>query len=106
MSVYFQGKKDGKISVPVNIANLDKKESVIKAFPNPFENEVNVYFENDYNDEVSIEMYNILGQRAIAEYQQKDNNQIIIQTSSLSSGMYYLKVMVGNEIHTIKIVRQ
>ena len=104
LSVYFQGKKNGNIST--DIISLNKKESTIEAFPNPFDNEVSIYFENDYNDNASVEMYNMMGQRVTVKHQQKENNQISIYADNLNSGMYFLKLIVGNEIHTVNLLRK
>jgi len=106
LSVYFQGKKNGDLSTATNITSLNKKESTIEVFPNPFDNEVNIYFGNDYNDNVSIEMYNTTGQRMTVKHQQKDNNRTSIYANNLNSGMYFLKLIVGNEVHTVKLVRK
>jgi len=96
----------------VNVYKLDTvltgvteaEASTMELFPNPFKNTTTISFNQNINiSDLSISVYNSLGKKIIIPPLIK-NNQLIIDLSNYSSGIYYLlirdlnKVIQGNKL--------
>ncbi len=109
LSLYLQGKTNGKITVidnPVNNYYFDKEETGITVFPNPFQTHLILRFDNPGSENAIISLYNTMGQCILTENRTINDNQVILNTNKLSDGIYYLKIILGKEVHTIKVVAQ
>ena len=77
--------------------------------PNPCFREGYVKFINEYPETVKYSLYNVLGERLISESKlfQKGSNTILINTSNLSNGIYFVKLENGktSEIKKIAVVK-
>ncbi|MFY0482663.1 T9SS type A sorting domain-containing protein [Flavobacterium sp. PLA-1-15] len=72
-----------------------------KAYPNPVKDILNVsYTENISN----VEVYNLLGQKVATKSINATNGQL--DMSSLAAGSYLVKVTAGNQVQTIKVIKQ
>ena len=82
----------------------------IKAFPNPFDNALNLEISHAPLDkEIQIKLYNVLGQKIY----EKEIEAVIseVQTEKLSleglaPGTYLLEAKVGLQRYTLKVIRQ
>lgn len=83
--------------------------SAVKAKPNPFNNELNIQFELEQGNEVTVQLFDLLGkQTSIPTYKDSfgdGSSSIQLNTSELPSGMYILRVFCGNESQSIKVVK-
>jgi hypothetical protein len=82
----------------VGLNELALKEKTITVYPNPSNGLLNIRSSNIIN---SIELYNNLGV-LVSKPEIMYNNQIDL--SSLSKGMYFLKVSDGKQYHTEKVI--
>jgi hypothetical protein len=77
-----------------------------KLSPNPAQNEISFSYELKQTEQISIEIYNLIG----AKIKQVDNSSIIgkneikINTESLSNGTYFLKINNGKTSDTVKFI--
>lgn len=78
----------------------------ITVYPNPASNQVFVTLKNIVNDQVSIGLYNSLGQRLqfIPETEMTGKSIAVLNVSNYAAGVYFLKIKVGNAISTKKVV--
>lgn len=76
-------------------------QSEIKTYPNPFENEINVSGENIKD----IILYNILGSKMTHITVVKTNGSYKIDTSELSSGVYFVKISLDDSLYTVKLIK-
>lgn len=78
----------------------------ITVYPNPASNQVFVTLKNIVNDQVSIALYNSLGQRLqfIPETEMTGKSIAALNVSNYAAGVYFLKIKVGNAISTKKVV--
>jgi hypothetical protein len=76
----------------------------IDAYPNPFEQSLRINLQ-EYEDEVNIELYSILGKRVFRETYFKVK-EIQIELSNIHTGMYFLKVSSNNRSNTLKLLKQ
>ncbi|MFN4123216.1 MAG: T9SS type A sorting domain-containing protein [Flavobacteriales bacterium] len=82
----------------------------IAAFPNPFNESLNLNFVNGVQDEnISIAIYNQLGQKVFAQtlnVAKETAFQHAIDMSAQAKGFYVINVMTGNHVQTLKVIKQ
>lgn len=91
----------------VSNSDIDVKESAINISPNPFENELLISYELLNRVDVQITLINELG-KTITNH--TTNNQSVGQhqfeiNEKLPSGIYFVRMRLGDEIITKKIVK-
>jgi hypothetical protein len=91
----------------------DTEIGVIKAYPNPFKNEIQLLFYNESaNGRISIEIHDTYGRLIYRQdYGQRavGNNIIVINgfSSNLRIGMYLLSLKVdGKRVKTVKLIKK
>lgn len=72
-------------------------------FPNPVQNQLKFLTHQDLSGMASVEIFNALGQSI---FQAKMPNDKQLDVSTLSSGMYFVKVSDGNQSATKKIIKK
>jgi aminopeptidase N len=76
-------------------------------YPNPAKDQTRITFDLLNPSAVTIEIFNIMGtvlNSSVYSSRQAGMNSIDIDCSALSSGVYYYRVKVGNEIQTKKML--
>jgi len=90
-------------SVTTDIGAIQKTESALNVFPNPFTDEINILV-SAAGKNLSVKVTDQLG-RVIIENEIYQNNQMKLNTSSLSSGVYLISVISGNSHFTQKLIK-
>src|SRR6185437_3646705 len=87
-----------------NIKNYTK-EGAITLFPNPVYDNAVIDIGGNYNNNLVIKVYSLLGEEVLA-LNINSNKRTYINFSSLSTGSYFLKVqdVYGNNISVIKFI--
>ncbi|MDY8138105.1 T9SS type A sorting domain-containing protein [Aquimarina sp. 2201CG5-10] len=80
-------------SKEVSVLKIDETDNILKVFPNPFAEELNIH-----TKEKSFILYNLRGKKIITPHTKTKNGFNII-TNNLTSGLYYIKV--GKEVFKI-----
>jgi len=63
-------------------------------YQNPINENVDLYFESDFSERFSIELWSVNGQLLIQkEVEISNNSNFTLQTSNLSSGLYILRIL-------------
>lgn len=75
----------------------------ISAYPNPFGDEITIEFSINGTETIAYEVVNTLGQIVING---KDVESPIKFGTELNAGMYFVRLRVGDEVHTIKVSKQ
>ncbi|MEX2485225.1 MAG: ice-binding family protein [Brumimicrobium sp.] len=70
--------------------------NAISVYPNPFNNEINIKVENNDNERLVLKLYNSLGVELNSSSLKNGTNTI--DMSTLSSGVYFYKVIGNNTI--------
>jgi hypothetical protein len=77
-------------------------------YPNPFNAGTLIRFTLAKKIKVSLEIYNVLGQRVMSVYQGQELNagehKVQIQKNDLSSGIYFYRLQADNFIDTKKMI--
>lgn len=92
------------ISARIITDNLDSNLQGF-IYPNPFENEINIRFDEPIYDTVSITVHDILG-RLVYSKPHNPSQQLLLIFNGLSSGTYVMHVQMRSEIFVAKLVRR
>ena len=95
--------KKFRLSSSQNINDLS--ENNIQIFPNPTNSILTITFPHQYvNDFNLIEIYNTLGELVYSQKIHSLQNQITINLSDLSEGIYFLEILQQNKLFQNKII--
>ena len=92
---------------PVSVKEINN-DIIFECYPNPFNKNVSVKFNNKENSDLSFDLFDIRG-KLIAQYHvpyhepQKNNFHLNLEKYNLGPGIYFLKIRSGQIIKTIKI---
>jgi len=90
------------LSEPGNVGiNQVEKKLDFKVFPNPFKEETNVFYTLEDNQPVTAKLYNTLGELVYSNdlgTQSAGQHNLTIDAANLNSGIYFLNMMVGNDL--------
>ena len=84
------------ISTGVVEKEIDQS-SIIKVYPNPLSSQLQLELDNPYTGEISIKLYDILGQEVFQSSESKTNSFFTktLYLDYLSSGIYFLQTQLG-----------
>lgn len=89
-----------KITIPVGIEEISSKASYLSLFPNPVEDQFSVHYELQKSAKVTVEIYDVVGKRLmlpISTIQQQGGHQETVNASSLTPGIYLIRMSIDNE---------
>ena len=72
----------------------------MKVYPNPVSGILNIAFDKEIT---AISVYNLLGQEVLKSANASEGQ---IDVSSLNAGSYFVKVIAGNAVQTVKVIKQ
>jgi len=97
--------------IPVGIDDnqvlLPKSTQLLQNYPNPFNNSTTLKYDLTNAGEVSITIYNILGQKVaepVNEYQQPGAKTVTWRADDLPSGIYFARMKTENYSGNIKLM--
>jgi hypothetical protein len=103
---YIAGVLDGSIKVGVRtVDGLPQKFQLQQNYPNPFNPTTVINFTIPKGGNVTLKVYNSLGQEVatlVNGYKDAANYQVDFNASSLSSGVYFYTLKVGNSFTQTK----
>lgn len=89
------------------VLGINKEDlNTITMFPNPASGEVYINLNTVNSDDLSITLFNSLGQRLlhIPESEIEGNTQAILDISNFASGLYFVNIKAGNNSTTKKLL--
>lgn len=92
----------------VGLKENNKEVTDLKVFPNPASGNVNISLVNDLAEPVMIELINVLGQTVKKQeaVKQKGFLKYSFELSEIETGIYFMKVVVGNKVSVQRITVQ
>lgn len=99
-----------EITLNASEISLPSEFSVASAYPNPFNPTVTVPFSLPQAGEVSIAVFNVLGQQVFNQTQnfEAGTHQFIFNAHSMNldmvSGLYFLQVQFKGQVNTQKVM--
>ncbi|MFK7933438.1 MAG: starch-binding protein, partial [Saprospiraceae bacterium] len=99
--------RDGSYSYSPVVALATDCISAVRVQPNPFRQQLRIDFLDERQTPSQIELVDMAGRTIINKtIQPIDNQQIDIQTGSLASGIYFVKIRYADRIETKKVVKR
>ena len=92
----------GYVGIEENITSQD-----FSVFPNPFTNKTNISFLLNFNQNVTIDVYNMIGEKVKTIKQESltaGSHTIEFDGSELSNGVYFITLNTGDKVLTKKIM--
>lgn len=90
-----------------NLQQLPKKSSISSNYPNPFNPLTLIRYQVPEDIQVSIKLYDVLGRETrllVDEFKEAGYYEVTLDASSLSSGVYFYRMIAGNFAETRKLV--
>jgi len=91
----------------VGVENIDVLSGSFNMYPNPANNETNLIFNLKQESEVSIEIFDLVGQRVLQPTQNSfaaGNHTIPLNTAELNTGAYIVALRSGDELIRSKLI--
>ncbi len=87
-----------------------QQHSQVIVFPNPFIDVTTLSYALLHDEQVSVEIYNVLGEQVYVEsfgnlLPGKYTTVVGDRQIGSESGIYFVKLNIGEEVHTIRIVK-
>jgi len=98
------------ITNPVNVVgqkNFPAEFSLSQNYPNPFNSSTTISYGFPEDTFVSLIIYDCLGNNVrtlVNEFQNAGTHQIVFESNNLPSGLYFLRLIIGNWDETKKMV--
>ena len=93
--------------IPLTSSKGINSETTIEIYPNPSNSQLNIRLESGYKGQIQIHIYSIEGVKIHgSKFQKYDQiSTESIDLSNLDLGTYFIKIHIGNEIITKKILK-
>lgn len=89
------------IAVQDPLSNPSFGISNFRAYPNPVKNFLNISYTQDISE---VSVFNLLGQKVLSKKINSTESQL--DMSELSGGTYLVKIVIDNQIKTIKVIKE
>lgn len=92
----------------INLISVINNEAFIKTYPNPFTDNITIEFLIKISEQINIELYNSTGEKMRTEFAYPNTYKttiIIKDLAQYSSGIYYLKIKIGDSYITKTICK-
>lgn len=89
------------------VSNITSLENSIQLYPNPIVDETTLFLDFVKEQKVIVSLIDIHGKEVIKDGEKNfgpGQHQVLLNTSSLSNGIYFVKVISGNNTKTIRTV--
>ena len=91
-----------------NRDNVFSDDEVLVTFPNPFRNQTTVRFTPQTSQFVTLEVYNLIGERVEilfhGDVNAYEEQQHILRAGYMPNGVYYLRLSMDNKIYFNKVI--
>lgn len=94
------------VRVEDNSTDIDElDDATFSAYPNPFENEVNIQFAKE--GEYELQVYSTVGSLVYSETVNVSNNQFVSVTVNAPKGSYFVQILKdGKSVKVIKLIKK
>ncbi len=93
-----------KIDITQAVSIKSNHDELVRVFPNPATNQINIFSLNDNSEVLSFEVRSITGE-LLKSGSFKTRNQII-QIGDLIPGMYFMTVTAGKDRQTVRFIKR
>ena len=79
---------------------------ILKAYPNPVVNSVTIHADNGVIDNKAVSVFDMTGKKYETRISSVSNQDIALDFSNLTPGVYNVRLKVNNEIQVLRILKQ
>jgi len=107
----FAGQSTGEIAFTkellgtVNINEFSVSKSFTNLYPNPAQNQVNLVVDNQTNSNTVVQIFSIEGKLVYEQNLGLGFIQKQIAISNLNQGIYNVRILIGNEVQNLKLIK-
>ena len=102
----FRLRQYWSVAIPFSLGIAEQDLSVIKAFPNPFHDLLEIKLKSPLDSEAQIQVYDIYGKAITSTYLLEGQDHITLNLNTVSSGMYLINFNSLDQHKTFKILKQ
>jgi hypothetical protein len=108
-SLYGYGIPDFQLAdlylTQIDISNLNNNNALV--YPNPFSESFTVVFNSSSREEVIVQIFDTSGRLLKSDscYVAEGTNQLVTNASSLSGGMYLVRLITEQKVHELKVLK-
>ncbi len=90
--------------ISTSIAQTSLDEDGVKIYPNPANNNLNIILDLTKNSEIEINIKDVTGKTLLAKNNKllKGENKLQVETTNLSSGLYFVQIKNDDVLISIK----
>ena len=99
---------DFRTSDVVTVDREPTSHGIVSIFPNPASDQLILHYYSEFNETVSITLFDQLGQRVVHynESAKKGPEEMLLSLNGISSGIYLLEMVSGNRIEQHRFVKK
>lgn len=80
-------------------------EDLFKLYPNPATDRLNISLP-DNSEKISIRLFDINGKRIYIQNSNNQSNHISMDVDNLTPGMYFVQIVTGSHLKTLKLIKK
>jgi len=81
------------------------KTKNVEVYPNPFQNEVMLSFQNSENENYTATVTDLAGRILLQQKGKANNNSSTLNLSQLNSGVYFIRIETNDFVKTVKMLK-
>ncbi len=95
------------VNTITGIQNNPHAVTSLKAYPNPFADELRLAFNSDENKAMTYALYDVMGKEILKDKLSVNSgeNELKLSTANVGKGIYFLSLTDGKKVATIKVVK-
>jgi hypothetical protein len=98
---------DINVGGPTSVQTIQAQDIGLSVYPNPFSSGTRVSYQLENNEHVSLQLVDLSGriiQNIQNEVKSAGSHTADINSAGLESGVYFLRVQIGNAVITEKVI--
>jgi PKD repeat protein len=88
-----------------SVINNFLKQNNLSAYPNPFQNEVVLSFQNSDNEYYTANVSDLTGRIMIQQKGKVNNAKVILDLPELNQGIYFIRIETNDIVKTVKVLK-
>ena len=82
----------------------DNNTEKLNVFPNPFDTQTKMCFNNSFNTRGFIQIYNVSGKQIYQKLEDFPKGKIVLIIEGLRKGIYFIKISIHDTVFTSKLI--
>jgi len=92
---------------PIGIQELNKPDSPVQLFPNPFSDQINIQLKSNHHSIQAVALYDLSGKIVFEKKINSSQQEIVLQTEELVNGFYFYEIHCNSlEIFRGKLIKK